>query len=77
MKVWITRYALSSGIKEADDGQQITPTMIKYGGHHYAHRQDWHITREKAVARAEAMRDKKIASLKQSLAKMEKLEFKA
>jgi hypothetical protein len=84
MKVWITKYALTAGITEIDaevcssvsDGMIRVPK--KEGSHtydDYYHKPYWHETREEAVKRAESMRVKKIASLKNSLAKFEKMKF--
>lgn len=36
---------------------------------------DWHITREEALAKADEMRTKKIASMQASLKKLENLKF--
>jgi hypothetical protein len=72
--VWITKYALTKGIfcKEAE----IKGDMIKYDRYSCELKPDWHLTQEEAIKRAEEMREKKIKSLKKSLAKMEGLEFK-
>jgi len=80
MKVWITKYALTEGIIEAEaslcEGHGIAPrTMIELVSSdpyytHY-HKPDWYETRRAAVERAEQMRQKKIASLRKQLAKLE------
>jgi hypothetical protein len=82
MKAYITRFALTNGIEEVDGKVADTqPTMFVYRteesrlANMYAHGNDWHKTYEAAVARAEVMRSKKIASLKKSLAKLEALVF--
>jgi hypothetical protein len=41
------------------------------------HKPDWHTTPEAAIARAEEMRTKKIASLKKQIAKLEAMTFSA
>jgi hypothetical protein len=74
---YVTRYALTKGIIRVE-GHQCGPTMISYyveGYPNYAHGNDWHTTPEKAARRAEAMRVKKITSLKATIAKLEKLSF--
>lgn len=80
--VWITTYALTKGIVRVE-GQinTVFPTMVSWvspgGWHTTAHGKDWHRTPEAALARAEEMRKAKIASLRESLAKMETLVFSA
>jgi hypothetical protein len=80
MKVWISKYALAQGIYEAEvdryeDSQMVT-IQHRYGCEYFhGEGREWHMTREEAVARAEAMRAKKIASLKKQIAKLEKLVF--
>lgn len=82
MHVWITKYALTTGITEADaeicssstEGRMIeVPSKLCYGS--YFHRPDWHETREAAVNRAEVMRQKKLASLKKQISRLEALSF--
>lgn len=79
---WVTKYALTTGIQkvQATVCSDISETMISYREDaRYeltAHGKDWHRTEEEAVARAEEMRVKKIASLKKSIAQLERLSFK-
>jgi len=81
MKAWITRYALTVGIAEVDGETLGTGAkMLKWShpgsvGSAYSHGNDWHKTREAAIARAEEMRIAKIDRLKKSIAKLEKLKF--
>jgi hypothetical protein len=83
MKVWITKYALTVGITEEDAERCDTrPGMIKltaekhkWQPYVYGEGVDWHTTRESAVKRAEQMRQKKIASLRKHLAKLEAMRF--
>lgn len=79
MKVWITKYALTEGIyeAEAEDCFDVSPTMIKVKDEYinYFHGNDWHRTREGAISRANEMKTKRIASLKKQIAKVETLEF--
>jgi len=78
--VWITKYALTSGIDKVV-ATVLDTGMVTYGNigwrHQYAHGKDWHRTPESAIARAEEMRTAKIASLKKSIAKLEKMVFTA
>ena len=83
MKAWITKYALTSGIQEVTGSVSTIGSggMFCYGNASYggqtAHGEgkDWHRTREGAVQRAEKMRTAKIASLRKSISKMEKLTW--
>jgi len=79
MKVWITKYALTSGIVEMEAERcGSTEKMIAVKGESYPqyfHGQDWHENKESALLRAEVMRQKKIASLKKSMKAMEALRF--
>lgn len=82
MRVWITKYALTAGICErdvrelAEDGRHVFVSEDgALNGWAMYHGNDWHETREDAVACAEEMRTAKIASLKKSIAKLEKLTF--
>lgn len=80
MKVYITKYALTVGIEEADaelwDSGMIS-VKPKASGYvtSYFHRDEWHRTKDDAIARAEVMRRAKIASLRKSIAKLETLTF--
>jgi hypothetical protein len=77
MKVFITKHALTHGIEEVDgdiDGTMITYTSpAGYSG--YYHRNDWHLSREDAVEKANKMRIAKIASHRRSIKKLEGLKF--
>lgn len=75
MKAFITKYALTSGIKEIEGRiSRVSPKMFVSGYGSY-HANEWHIYRASAIARAEEMRVSKIASLKKQIAKLEKLKF--
>ena len=75
MKVYITKYALTRGILEADaELNPRFPTMVSTNLGHF-HGKDWHETKEAAIYRAEEMRTKKIASLKKQIEKLEALKF--
>jgi hypothetical protein len=85
MKVFITKYALTDGIKEINGATHeigISERMVSYvidgafaSQAMCVHKPDWHLTKAEAVERAEAMRVAKIASLRKSIAKLEKLTF--
>lgn len=79
---WVTKYALTFGIEEVFGEICGDGSMLKYMQKGpfpvFAHGEGkgWHRTPEAAIARAEEMRKAKIASLKKSIAKIEKMEFK-
>lgn len=81
MKIWSTKYALTTGITEheVDEPSEDIPSMVvvphTHGGYLHGEGKDWHRTRESAVKRARSMRDGKIISLKQQISKLECLEF--
>ena len=79
MKVYITKYALSTGIIETDDAEIcsniISGDMISSKKYGTFHGNDWHKKKEDAVLRAEVMRIKKIESLKKQIEKLDKTKF--
>lgn len=80
VSAYVTRYALSTGIQlvRARICHDVSPEMIAYnvnGFTQFAHGADWHLTVEEARKRSEEMRNKKIASLKKSIANLEELSF--
>lgn len=80
---YITKYALSNGkiLKiEARLCGDVSNTMIAYRTEgstydQFAHDTDWHSTLPEAIAKANEMRVKKIASLKKQIAKLDKMTF--
>lgn len=80
MKVWITKYALTKGIleKECEDRGNGAVKEAENRFPIYYHREgdEWHRTKESAIKKAEEMRQKKIASLKKQIEKLEKMRFK-
>lgn len=77
IKAWVTKYALTSGIMLVDGvvNHGINSELLKYGNYNAVLPPDWHRTKEAALERAEAMRKAKIAALKKSLNKLERLTF--
>lgn len=88
MKVWITKYALTGGIIEAEivrrqividehTKEQVMGYILcdatgrKYG----VQFDDFEYSLESAIAKAEEMRQKKIASLKKQIEKLEGMKF--
>ena len=78
--VWVTKYALTKGIIEAeaiitsDDSVSIMDFNSELSMPWF-YKGSWHRTKEDAVKRAEEMRKKKIESLKKQIEKLEKLKF--
>lgn len=79
MKVWITKYALTQGIWEKDARvcHNISEDMISLeeNEYNYFHKPFWHDSQEDAIAHAEQMRIKKIASHRKQIAKLEAMKF--
>lgn len=84
MKVWVSKYALTTGIFEVENCE-ITSSgkgvMWKDDGCFwqsvYGLGREYHTSQEDAFIRAEAMRLDRIASLRKQIAKLEKLKFHA
>lgn len=80
MKVWVTKYALTSGIAEVEveEPREATPNMVctPAPNRQCFHGVDWHRTRAQAVVKAESMRLAKLVSHHQSIARLERLKFK-
>ena len=80
MKVWITKYALTRGIIEAD-GELTSSDSVSILNRdlslptHWFYKGDWHSDKESAIAKAEEMRQKKIESLKKQIEKLEEMKF--
>lgn len=77
MKVWITKYALSDGIKElAAEQSDYSPDMVfgkVWNDCYHGEGKEWHRTYESAVVRMEEMRQKRISSLQKQIEKLEKM----
>jgi hypothetical protein len=76
--IWITKYALTGGIKtiEAEpDGQYVGWKANGYQCSAWGEGKQWTRSHEAAIKRAEEMKRSKISSLKKQIAKLEKLSF--
>jgi signal recognition particle subunit SEC65 len=77
MKVWITKYALTTGIIEKEVDKlginSVVTKKDKYPSYFYL--PDWWPTKESATLRAEQMRNAKIKSLEKQIEKLKKLTF--
>jgi hypothetical protein len=79
MKAWITKYALTDGIQEIEcELAQTRPNMIvgvdKFRMS-YFHKPYWHLTRDGAERHARVLQERKLISLRKSIARIEKLSF--
>ena len=77
-KIYVTKYALSAGIFEVDAKVADDMASFKRGDSYFmefAHRNEFYLTREAAVVRAEEMRIKKLQSLEKSAKKISALKF--
>lgn len=73
--IYVTKYALTKGIQKVDAELSEHLAMWRVNGWcQYAHNEgrDWHRTQGEAEARAAEMRDSRVASLKKSIAKLER-----
>jgi hypothetical protein len=81
MKVYVTKYALTTGIEHREvDWSAACPNVVidrsgDYPQHFHGEGKDWHRDKESAVSRAEKMRKAKIASLEKSIARLQALKF--
>ena len=77
MKVYITKYALTEGILEVEAELFADGRAVKWDQWSTAHGEgkEWHRTREGAKVRADVMRNRKIKSMRESIAKLEKMTW--
>lgn len=85
MKVWITKYALTKGIFQAEvtsacletdpTGNMICIKESGFNSYYHGKGKEWHENKESAVKRANEMRNKKIESLKKQIKKLENMKF--
>ena len=79
MKVWITKYAMTSRIKEIEcedcENGAVKETENPFPTFYHDEGKEWHRTKESAIQKAEEMRHKKIASLKKQIEKLEEMRF--
>lgn len=85
MKVWITKYALTDGIIEAEHVPGVTEDGKEYAffvdennqinAHFYIPYEELFWDKNSAIVKAEEMRQKKIESLKKQIDKLERIRF--
>lgn len=79
MKVWITKYALTAGIREdtahtSDNNGYIFTGEARKVSQIFT-RKEWHTTRQAAIADANRRRDARITALRKQIAALEKMTF--
>ncbi len=86
MRIWVTKYAMSGkGVIPCEEARTTSyADMITIPARDGQRNRDlnihkpyWHTTPEAAIASAEEMRTKKLASLKKQIAKLEAITFSA
>lgn len=84
MKVFVTKYALSDGIREVEVKQsEQTPRMVTvvtanphaWAVNYHGEGKDWHRTREAAVWRAKEMQELQLKALARRIERIKKLKF--
>ena len=82
MKVWITKYALTDGIIEAESDTQTQNKEKVFAfwnndefGIFYPSKGELFYDKESAIQKSEEMRQKKIESLKKQIKKLEEMRF--
>lgn len=78
MTVYISKYALTTGIYSVEVEGTHTPDMVRAVGTRYPthyHKGQWHETKESAIERANQMKSRKIAALKKQITKLENTTF--
>lgn len=77
MKAFITKWALASGIVEAEvEVSETYPNYISWGrSSAYGEGKQWHRTKQQAVEHANSMREKRIISLSKQIKKLSELKF--
>ncbi|ELY4830756.1 hypothetical protein SM096_003082 [Cronobacter sakazakii] len=79
-KIYITKYALTSGIFTAEADVNTEKRMASFRGSESGfvqcyHGDDFHFNEEGALARAEEMRNKKLKSLDKQMKKISAMKF--
>lgn len=76
MKVYITKYALTTGMFETEaEISSSCKTIIITEKNHFYHKPDWHESYDEAIKKANDMKNKKITDLKKQIKKLENLTF--
>jgi len=78
-KVWITKYALTEGIREKEVEGSRRDGVVEIVGSNgiYCHGEgkEWHKDKESAIKRAEEMRNKEIIKLEKKIQKLKDMKF--
>ena len=73
-KVWCTKYCLTRGVTE-HEARLAAKDMVQIETGNYLFGKEWHRTKEAAIEDAERRRQKRLASLRKSIEKIEALRF--
>ena len=81
MKVYVTKFALESGILECEVGSlsesgSIYVANSPYDNDKYAHEGEWFIDKQEAIDKAYDMRDEAVQSLYLKIEQLMHMEFK-
>ena len=74
-KVWVSRFALTQGVFEAEVKFGRGGGCVTSDGCTYITRGGWHETKEAALEHARFQKDARLTYLKKQLARIESLEF--
>jgi len=79
-RVWVTKHCLAHGIREIDANYIFDEGLTIFNsprGYFVKNerKNEWHLTKEDAIAQAESVRAAKIASLKQQIERLSALVF--
>jgi hypothetical protein len=76
MEIWVTKYALTSGIIKAEvEDFRNGCVIVKGGDHHMRFCSEWYTTEREAMERAETLKKKKIKSLEKQLEKLKNIKI--
>lgn len=75
MKIWITKWALTQGIIEAEATDEGDGYAKVKGDYSLYRRDEWYRSKEDAIKHSEVLRDKKIKSLEKQILKIKNLKF--
>jgi hypothetical protein len=76
MKIWISKYALTRGIYAVEINRTPVvgiPFLLMSGG--LCKSNEWHLTSEAAIERADVMRENKIYALERQIYKLKQMDF--
>lgn len=82
MKVYITKYALTTGVYIAEVNECDAPGMVEqprtnktYTQYFHGEGKDWHKTKESAVNRVKVMKEAKLKAIQKQVDKINKISL--